>query len=250
MANEDVSMDILREPTTDAMQRTIQKNNDDPMSDVLQRIEAPSLSNDEFLHSTNKRESSKKDGLSDKEIFSVVCDIIEYGTIHHGINALRVGFAKFPTCIYIWLSMQTSTLCVYVAFTLSCVTPIVASSIEFMTVVRSVNVGSVNLFRRTHVLNSYESGMAKIKLAEKFSDIDSSDVDDTRKKERRKTTSICVSNESDNDSQHALHPPPKKPISETSINSNNNNVPMEDSPLGDAAKQIHSNDSTSGQNVS
>ncbi|XP_039312472.1 sterol O-acyltransferase 1-like [Solenopsis invicta] len=118
MANEDVSMDILREPTTDAMQRTIQKNNDDPMSDVLQRIEAPSLSNDEFLHSTNKRESSKKDGLSDKEIFSVVCDIIEYGTIHHGINALRVSFVNFPTCIYIWLSMQTSTLCVYVAFTL------------------------------------------------------------------------------------------------------------------------------------
>ncbi|XP_039312312.1 sterol O-acyltransferase 1 [Solenopsis invicta] len=124
------------------------------MSVVLQRIEVPPPENDEFLHSTDKyrdkRESSKKNGMPDKEFLarnslftdlfkiphfrtiyniylmififllssSVVCDIIEYGTIHHGFNALRVSFAKFPTCIYIWLSMQTSMLCVYVAFTL------------------------------------------------------------------------------------------------------------------------------------
>ncbi|XP_039312308.1 sterol O-acyltransferase 1 isoform X2 [Solenopsis invicta] len=150
--NEYVSTDILRESTADAVQKDIQENN--PMSDVLQRIEVPPPKNDEFLHSTNKnsdkRESSKKDGLPDKKFLArnslltdlfeiphirsiynlfmvtliilffstIASDIMEYGMVRAGTNTLQIGFAKFPTCIYIWVLMQTSTLGVYVAFTL------------------------------------------------------------------------------------------------------------------------------------
>lgn len=57
------------------------------------------------------------------------------------------------------------------------------------------------------------------------------------------------SDEDDNDCQHMLPPPPKKPIPKTSMNSKNNNVPMKDSSLGNTAKRKHSND-TSVQNVS
>ncbi|XP_039312513.1 sterol O-acyltransferase 1 isoform X2 [Solenopsis invicta] len=124
------------------------------MSDVLGNIEVPSSNNDKFLHSINKnsdkRKSSKKDGLPDKEflarnslltdlfeiphirtvynlfmvtlillLFSTIAsDIMEYGTVRAGTKTLQIGFAKFPTCIYIWLLMQTSTFGVYVAFTL------------------------------------------------------------------------------------------------------------------------------------
>ncbi|XP_039306313.1 uncharacterized protein LOC113004659 isoform X3 [Solenopsis invicta] len=109
---------------------------------------------------------------------------------------------------------------------------------------------TVKVVRIFGTANSYESGMAKVKLAEKFSDIESSDVDDAHKKKRRKTTTTSVSDESDNDSQHMLPPPPKKPFSKTSMNSKNDNVPMEDSPLENAAKKKHSNDNTSVQNVS
>ncbi|KYQ52762.1 hypothetical protein ALC60_08108 [Trachymyrmex zeteki] len=49
---------------------------------------------------------------------SIACDIMESGTISIGSNTLRHGFAKFPTCIFIWSFMQTSTFGVYAAFTL------------------------------------------------------------------------------------------------------------------------------------
>ncbi|XP_011162106.1 sterol O-acyltransferase 1 [Solenopsis invicta] len=153
MVNEYILADILRESTADAVQKKIQEDNNNPIFDVLQRIEIPPPKNDEFLHNTkyrDKRKSSKKNGMPDKDFLArnslftdlfeiphfrtiyniflimsifllsstVVTDIIEYGTIHYGINALRVGFTKFPTCIYIWLLMQISILGVYVAFTL------------------------------------------------------------------------------------------------------------------------------------
>ncbi|XP_012531023.1 sterol O-acyltransferase 1 [Monomorium pharaonis] len=127
---------------------------DDMMSEVLQKMEISSAKNQEFLHSTDKyrdkRVSSKKDALPDKvflernsiltELFenphirtvynlfmvtlillffnTVVSDILEWGIIHAGTNTIRIGFAKFSTCIYIWSFMQASTLAVYVAFIL------------------------------------------------------------------------------------------------------------------------------------
>lgn len=97
--------------------------------------------------------------------------------------------------------------------------------------------------------DSYESGMAKVKLAEKFSDIDSSDVDNTSKKSRRRVTKSIYSDEDDNDVndwQNTLPLPPKKPVSQTlSIINSKNNKPMEDSlPLENGATQKNSNANT------
>ncbi|KYM93067.1 Sterol O-acyltransferase 1, partial [Atta colombica] len=49
---------------------------------------------------------------------TIACDIMESGRIRVGTNTIRIGFAKFPTCIYIWSFMQVSTFGLYAAFTL------------------------------------------------------------------------------------------------------------------------------------
>ncbi|XP_012536267.1 sterol O-acyltransferase 1 [Monomorium pharaonis] len=123
-------------------------------NEVLQKIETPSMKNEKFLHSSekyrDKRKSSKKDALPDKEFLvreslltdlfevphirtiynlciiffisiifnTVVTDIMESRTIRVGNNALLIGFTKFSMCTYTWLFMQASTLSVYVPFTL------------------------------------------------------------------------------------------------------------------------------------
>lgn len=98
--------------------------------------------------------------------------------------------------------------------------------------------------------DTYESGMSKVKLAEKFSDIDSSDVDNTSKKSRRiRLTKSTYSDEDDsdvNDWQNTLPPPPKKPVSKTlSIIKSKNNKPMEDTlPLETGATRKNSNVNT------
>ncbi|KAL0119828.1 hypothetical protein PUN28_007927 [Cardiocondyla obscurior] len=156
---------ILREMTTDEMQKRIQEikedvlghvNNcmNDMMSEVLRKIEVPLVKNGELLCNIGKyrdtRKSSKKDVLPDKEFIernslltdlfqiphirtiynlflttlillflnTVVFDIIELGMIRVGTNTIRLGFKKFPTCVYIWSFMQASTFCVHVVFTL------------------------------------------------------------------------------------------------------------------------------------
>ncbi|XP_018307117.1 LOW QUALITY PROTEIN: sterol O-acyltransferase 1-like [Mycetomoellerius zeteki] len=48
---------------------------------------------------------------------TIICDIMEFGTIRVGTNTLRHAFAKFPTCIFIWSFMQASTFGVYAGFT-------------------------------------------------------------------------------------------------------------------------------------
>lgn len=64
--------------------------------------------------------------------------------------------------------------------------------------------------------DSYENGIAKVKLAEQFSDIDSSDIDNnTSKKSRRIRARKCSDSEDDNDCQSTLPPPPKKPVIKT-----------------------------------
>lgn len=125
----------------------------DMMSEVMQKIKLPSDKNGKFLYNTDKyhdKRESKKDTLPVKEfvernslltdlfevphirtmynlfmvtlillfLHTIASDIMETGTIHIGTNTLRIAFAKFPTCIYIWSLMQTSVLGVYVAFTL------------------------------------------------------------------------------------------------------------------------------------
>ncbi|KYN19382.1 PREDICTED: sterol O-acyltransferase 1-like isoform X1 [Trachymyrmex cornetzi] len=165
VANRNAFMDVLHETTADVLRKRIQeiredvlghvnKRFNDMMSEVLQKLEAPLVKNGELLYSTDKyrdkRESSKKGALPDKEFLernslltdlfeiphirtvynlfmvtlillffnTVVSDIMESGTFHVGTNTLWIGFAKFSTCIYIWSFMQVSTLSVYVAFTL------------------------------------------------------------------------------------------------------------------------------------
>ncbi|KYN31902.1 Sterol O-acyltransferase 1, partial [Trachymyrmex septentrionalis] len=126
-------------------------------SEILQKIEIPSIKNEKcirFLYKMDKyrdkKKSSKKDALPDKEflernslltdlfesphirsiynmflmtfmyllVSTVASDIMKLGTSHVGINTIRIGFTKFSTCIYIWSFMQASTLGVYVAFIL------------------------------------------------------------------------------------------------------------------------------------
>ncbi|KAG5325705.1 SOAT1 acyltransferase, partial [Acromyrmex heyeri] len=126
-------------------------------SEILQKIEISSIKNRKytrFLYNMDKycdkKKSSKKDALPDKEFLErnslltdlfeiphirsiynmflmifiylfvsiVASDIMKSGTSYVGTNTIRIGFAKFPTCIYIWSFMQALTLGVYVAFTL------------------------------------------------------------------------------------------------------------------------------------
>ncbi|XP_011695293.1 PREDICTED: sterol O-acyltransferase 1-like isoform X2 [Wasmannia auropunctata] len=126
----------------------------DMMLEIQKKIEVPIAKNGEFLYSSNKyrdkRESTKSDTLGDKEflernslftdLFSishirtvynlfmvifiillsntVASDITESGTIRVGTDTILMCFEKFPTCMYIWSLMQTSTLGVYVGFIL------------------------------------------------------------------------------------------------------------------------------------
>ncbi|XP_011866706.1 PREDICTED: sterol O-acyltransferase 1 isoform X2 [Vollenhovia emeryi] len=127
----------------------------DMMSEVLKKMETPPEKNGEFLYSTDKyrdkrKLSSQKDTLPVKEfvernsfltdlfeiphihtvynLFMVTLillffhtatsDFVKSGTVHMGTKTLRIGFAKFSTCIYIWSFMQTLTLGVYVVFSL------------------------------------------------------------------------------------------------------------------------------------
>ncbi|XP_018399382.1 PREDICTED: sterol O-acyltransferase 1-like [Cyphomyrmex costatus] len=162
--NENAFTDLY-EATADVLRKKIQEIRhdvlgylnhciNDMMSDVLQKITISLVKNGEFLYRTNKyrdkRLSSKKDALSNKEFIernslltdlfkishirtvynlfmmsfilfllnTIACDIIEFGTIRVGTNTLRNGFAKFTSCIFIWLFMQASTLGVYAAFIL------------------------------------------------------------------------------------------------------------------------------------
>jgi len=50
-----------------------------------------------------------------------------------------------------------------------------------------------------NILDSYESGVSKVKLAEQFSDIDSSDIDSTEKKNRRNKAKKFDSDEDDDE---------------------------------------------------
>ncbi|KYQ52764.1 Sterol O-acyltransferase 1 [Trachymyrmex zeteki] len=127
---------------------------DDMMSEIMRKIQMPLAKNGEFLYImdkySDKRKSNKKDALPDKEFLernslftdllkiphfcaiynlfimtfvillvnTIAFDIMETGTIRLGTNTLWIGFAKFPTCIYIWSFMLASTLSVYVPFIL------------------------------------------------------------------------------------------------------------------------------------
>ncbi|XP_011063447.1 PREDICTED: sterol O-acyltransferase 1-like [Acromyrmex echinatior] len=163
--NENAFTNILHEVNADVLQKRIQEiredvsgyvNNriDDMMSEIMQKIQMPLTKNGEILYTMDKyrdkRKSSKKDALPDKEflernslftdllkilhfraiynlfvmifiillINTIAFDIMETGTIRLGTNTLWTGFTKFPTCLYIWSFMQASTLSVYVTFTL------------------------------------------------------------------------------------------------------------------------------------
>ncbi|XP_072763607.1 sterol O-acyltransferase 1 [Anoplolepis gracilipes] len=49
---------------------------------------------------------------------TVAYDIMESGTLVFGTVTIRIAFANFPSCLYVWSLMQLSTLSVYVPFNL------------------------------------------------------------------------------------------------------------------------------------
>jgi len=106
-----------------------------------------------------------------------------------------------------------------------------------------------------NILDSYESGVSKVKLAEQFSDIDSSDIDNTEKKNRRSKAKKFDSDEDDDERNirktHGLPPPPRKPNSKALPIINSNYKPMEVSmPLeNNTTKEKRSNDSTLRKNL-
>ncbi|XP_071565847.1 sterol O-acyltransferase 1 [Temnothorax nylanderi] len=151
-ATTDVLRKRIQEIKEDVLGHVNNRIND-MMSEVLQKIDVPSGKNGEFSYSTDKyrdkRESSKKDALPVKEFlernslltdlfeiphirtvynlfmvtlilmfFNNVASDMESGTVRVGTKTLRIGFAKFSTCLYTWSFMQASTFGVYVAFTL------------------------------------------------------------------------------------------------------------------------------------
>jgi len=104
-----------------------------------------------------------------------------------------------------------------------------------------------------NIPDSYESGVSKVKLAEQFSDIDSSDIDSTEKKNRRSKAKKFDSDEDDDERNtrktHGLPPPPRKPNSKALPMINSNYKPMEVSvPLENNTKEKRSNDSTLRRN--
>jgi len=98
-----------------------------------------------------------------------------------------------------------------------------------------------------NILDSYESGVSKVKLAEQFSDIDSSDIDNTEKKivvVRRKNLILKEDDDEKNTRKtHGLRPPPRKSNSKALLIINSNYMPMKVSvPLENNTNEKRSND--------